>query len=92
MYDRILTTIATDDVAAELRDECDTPGFGGHECAETNDEGYATGNAIQIVWYPEYGRAGLIYVGSGSSGWTVWTDASSPEDALRRYLDDDIAN
>jgi hypothetical protein len=45
---------------------------------------------IQVLWCPETMRAGLVYVGSGSSGATSWTDASGPEDALRRYLEDEM--
>jgi len=45
---------------------------------------------VQILWCPETMRAGLVYVGSGSSGATSWTDASGPEDALRRYLEDEM--
>lgn len=92
MYDRILTSIATDDVATDLRDECDAPGFEAYVCTETDASGFLTGGCIQVVWYPEHGRAGLVYAGSGSSGLTVWTDASSPKDALRRFLSNDIIN
>jgi hypothetical protein len=43
----------------------------------------------QLVWSAENSRAGIVFVGSGSSGDTAWTDAASPEDAMRRYLADD---
>lgn len=43
-------------------------------------------DAIEIVYFPEIGRAG---VASGSG--TEWTDASSAADALRRYLNDDMS-
>ena len=46
--------------------------------------------SLQILWCPETMRAGIVYVGSGSSGATSWTDASGPEDALRRYLEDEM--
>lgn len=52
--------------------------------------GDAPGAELQILWHEEAGRAGIVYTGSGSSGLTTWTDASSPEDALRRYVEDDI--
>ena len=42
--------------------------------------------AIEIVYFPETGRAG---VASGSDA--EWTDASSAADALRRYLNDDMS-
>ena len=43
-------------------------------------------DAIEIVYFPETGRAG---VASGSHA--EWTDASSAADALRRYLNDDMS-
>lgn len=52
--------------------------------------GDAPNAEIQILWHEEAGRAGIVYTGSGSSGHTTWTDANSPEDALRRYVEDDI--
>lgn len=42
-------------------------------------------DAIEIVYFPETGRAG---VASGSDA--EWTDASSAADALRRYLNNDM--
>lgn len=72
------------------------------ECGETTSEYALYGNddhagdapnaCIQILWHEDAGRAGLVYTGSGSSGQTVWTDAASPTDALRRYIEDDICN
>lgn len=44
----------------------------------------------QLVWSAENSRAGIVFVGSGSSGATSWTDATSPEDAMQRYLADDM--
>ena len=46
----------------------------------------------QVLWHENYRRAGIVFVGSGSSGTTYWTDASSPEDAVRRVVEDDIRN
>ena len=45
----------------------------------------------QIVWHAESGRAGLIFVGSGSDGLTHWTDATSPEDAYQRLQNDELS-
>lgn len=72
-----------------LTADLDADGFAAFFAAEFDGD-FRTGNGIQIAWHEDSGRAGLIYVGSGSSGTTDWTDASSPEDALRRYLDDDM--
>lgn len=46
--------------------------------------------AIHIAFVPSASRAGLVYVGDGSSGHTDWTEASSPKEALDRYLTDDM--
>lgn len=46
----------------------------------------------QVVFSEEAGRAGIVFCGSGSSGATSWTDAVSPDDAIRRYLADEMAN
>ncbi|MGS4989928.1 hypothetical protein ACVDG9_18335 [Roseibium sp. RP-7] len=82
--------IALADIDANLREEMDAVGFTAYRADEMNADGFLTGNAIHIIYHDEAGRAGLVYVGSGSSGLTGWTDASSPEDALRRYLVDDM--
>lgn len=77
-----LDTNLADDVASESMD-----GYALYWAAEF-DDGFRTGNGMQVLYAA--GRAGLVYCGSGSSGMTSWTDCSSAEDALRRYLDDDM--
>lgn len=47
---------------------------------------------LHILHHAQAQRAGIVLVGSGSSGITVWTDAATPGEALRRYLADDLAN
>lgn len=44
-------------------------------------------NGIRLLWMPEIGRAALN--GYQGGDWQ-WTDAHSPEDALRRYRDDEM--
>lgn len=48
------------------------------------------GGSLHVVWNQEHGRAGLVYVGSGSDGRTFWTDASDVPDAVRRWMEDDL--
>ena len=48
--------------------------------------------SIQIVFSEEHNRAGLIYIGDGTNNRDDWTDAESPEDALERWLMDDMTN
>lgn len=91
---RIFGTISKIEIASltpELREELDDVDFEAFEAGEM-EHGFATGNALQIAWHAQAHRAGIVYVGSGSSGATSWTDARSPEDALQRYLNDDMIN
>lgn len=46
------------------------------------------GNGTRILWMPEIGRAAL---NSYQAGDWQWTDASSPEDALEQFQDDNMA-
>lgn len=41
-----------------------------------------------IVFNASARRGGIVFVGSGSSGVTAWTDAASPDEVLARYLAD----
>jgi len=43
-----------------------------------------------IVWSDHDRRAGIVLTGPGSSGATFWTDASSPQDAIARMIEDDM--
>lgn len=53
---------------------------------------YAYGSReYQIVYSDLRGRGGIVYIGSGSSGETFWTDANSAEDVLLRFFDDDMS-
>ncbi|WP_280192141.1 hypothetical protein [Delftia sp. PS-11] len=45
----------------------------------------------QVLWSEEAGRAGLVYVGNGSDGATLWTDAASPEDAFSKLQADELS-
>lgn len=44
----------------------------------------------QIIHSAEYERGGVVYIGSGSSGATEWTDAATPEEVLERLHADDM--
>lgn len=65
-------------------------GYSAFFAAERAANGSPTGNGVQIAWNDREKRAGLISVGPDASGYLAWTDADSLEDALRRYLDDDL--
>jgi hypothetical protein len=65
--------------------------FEGWQAFEVPFEGATVSNqAYHVVWHPAYQRGGIVFVGSGSSGLTVWTDAASPEEVLGRLLADNI--
>lgn len=45
----------------------------------------------RVVWIPDFGRAG-VSIATGGAGDPIWTDASSPADAVRRVIEDDVRN
>lgn len=50
-----------------------------------------TDNQVVFIAYNKsWARAGICQDGSGSNGVSIWTDADSPDDALRRYIEDDL--
>jgi len=53
-------------------------------------DGFRDHSSLQVVYNDFAGRAGLTVTGSGSSGHTTWTDASSLADAFRRCVEDDM--
>lgn len=84
-----LESLAAEELDPNLATELDAPNAACFFAAEY-EGGFRTGNGVQIAYYADAGRAGLVYVGSGSSGMTAWTDCASADDALRRFLDDDM--
>lgn len=101
--DYIMTTFAIDNepapVTAENTDANlhaeignDLSGWVVGDIAVMQDDGFRDGNkACQVVFNADHGRAGLVFTGSGSSGHTLWTDATSIEDAYQRLLDDNLS-
>lgn len=81
-----LVRLALADLDARLRQDLRRDGFNVFSSTETIN-GASTGNIIHLVYHPEVNRAGVVKVGAGNLGVTSWTDASSPEDALNRYID-----
>lgn len=69
---------------ADLGDDLD-----GVEAYRAEYPGATVGNqCYHIVFCPKAGRGGIVFVGSGSSGTTFWTDADDPFDVLVRYFAD----
>lgn len=55
-------------------------------------EGATVGNqGYQVAYSASAGRAGIVFVGSGASGSTDWTDCASPEDGFARFLAGEMA-
>lgn len=86
-----MTEIGLCDVASDLRDECDGEPEGWTAWAADAPQAGPNGG-LQIVHHAEAQRGGVVYVGSGSSGITSWTDAATPAEVLIRYWRDDMRN
>lgn len=77
------------DLLVELGDDLD--GWVVASLPYMRPDGFRDNNtSLQAVYNDFAGRAGLVVTGSGSSGHTTWTDASSLADAFRRYVEDDL--
>ncbi len=62
-----------------------------YEAFEAAYDGATVSNqCYHIVFAKDYNRGGIVFVGSGSSGVTEWTDANSPEDVLARFVADEM--
>jgi len=86
-----LTAIAIADVVADLRDELDDTDPSEWTAWEAPYEGATVSNqCYQIVHHAEAQRGGIVFVGSGSSGLTSWTDAATPDEVYDRHLADDM--
>lgn len=57
-----------------------------YEITLYGEDGYAeSGKRAEVLWLPGEQRAGVCFGGD-----SMWTDADSPEDAVRRVLDDEV--
>lgn len=78
------------EVVADLRDEADsdasewTAWEAPYEAATVSNQRY------QIIHHADARRGGIVFVGSGSSGTTSWTDAATPDEVFERFLADDM--
>lgn len=70
--------VSTEPVTVELYDEQDL-----------DDAGYLTDHGARIVWLADIKRAAVSH---RQENYFEWTDASSPEDALRRWREGDMTN
>jgi hypothetical protein len=58
-----------------------------YEVPEMDGDFVSSTNGTRLLWMPEINRAALN--GYQGGDWQ-WTDADSPEDALRRFHEDDM--
>ena len=58
-----------------------------HDDAEMWQTNWYNAEQVEILWLPSTKRAGIAW-GSDAN----WTDASSPEEALQRFFNDDMIN
>ncbi len=69
----------------------DIAGEDGFKAFQAEYEGATVENQrYHIAFNADSGRGGIVFVGSGSSGETFWTDAESPAEVLSRFLADDM--
>jgi hypothetical protein len=92
MNEVIIETCGLDAITAlDLRDEIEQARLNAapieaYCLTELDAEGFRKSVTGSMLWYPALGRAGIEW-GSDAQ----WTDASSPEDALCRYREGDMA-
>jgi hypothetical protein len=86
-----LQQIAFSGISPSLADEIGGPSDGWQAWEAPSTVATSPNQRYQIVHNAQFYRGGIVFGGSGSSGVTMWTDASTPEDVLARYLSDNIA-
>lgn len=63
----------------------------GYEAFEAVYDGATVSNqCYHIVFNANHRRGGIVFVGSGSSGVTGWTDAASANEVLTRFAADEM--
>lgn len=68
-------------------------GLLGWQAFQADYEGATVSNqCYHIVFNALEQRGGIVFVGSGSSGRTHWTDADSAQEVLDRFLSDEMCN
>ena len=86
-----MTKIAIDQLDRNLAEDVAGEDMSHYELHELPYEGATVANQHwQVLWHGGLGRAGVVFCGSGSSGHTTWTDCNSPEDAVRRVVEDEV--
>ena len=92
-----MTTIDLADLdaslAADIAADTDETAATDWTAHEAEYEGATVSNQRwQIVHSATHHRGGIVFVGSGSSGHPMWTDADTPEQVLARHHADEMVN
>jgi hypothetical protein len=75
------TDAAEDITSLDLRQEMMAYLAAGHEDAEFLRAGAYNAVAVEVIYFPDSGRAGIAWGADAS-----WTDADSVQDGLERYF------
>lgn len=94
----MLDDLVTEDVTTENTDRNllqqignDLSGWVVGSLPYMTDEGFVGNSGLQAVYNAETCRGGVVVVGSGSSGHTSWTDASSLANVIKRHETDTMS-
>ena len=86
-----MAQISMDELDANL--VADVAGASGYCAYRFDYEGATVSNqGWHVVHNAETQRGGIVFVGSGSSGCTNWTDAATPEEVLERNISGEMVN
>ncbi len=81
-----LTSVPVDTIDPALLTDIDGDTTGTKLFTADYDRATVANQHYQIAYKADAGRAGIVFVGSGSGGLTSWTDCISAEDAFSRFI------
>ena len=82
--------IALSAIDDNLVDDLHGDTMGVEACVYDYPDATVGNQCYHVVFCPDVMRGGIVLVGSGSSGDTSWTDASSPDEVFELYLADEM--
>lgn len=85
-----LTQIEISDLVSDLRSEMDAPEREWTAWEAPYENATVSNQRYQIIHHAEAQRGGIVFVGSGSSGLTSWTDAATPDEVFDRFVAGDM--
>lgn len=84
------TAIDFADLDHNLRADIDAPAAEFTAWEVDPEDKTVSNQCYHIVHHAGARRGGIVFVGSGSSGMTAWTDADTPQEVLERFLADEM--